>query len=211
MPVSVSYRFRLLVTASIIVAAATPSLAAQARGSAPVRDTDDVIGKPGALTVVEAAVLNAMSDRNIVAHLMLEDSTEASLARSVSEIVRDTAVSSFAATLATDHARSLELDRALVPGLRGLPQLSSADSTDPRMLRMMALRFRGLGPDTALGSTFVSAELVHHLHVLNELGALRATAMQAQVQRRIDDAMAAERSHVARARKLAHTLGLPSP
>lgn len=210
MPITLSHRFCLLVTGSIVVAAA-PTLAAQARGSASARDTDDAIGKPGALTIVEAAVLSAMSDRNIVAHLMLEDSTEASLAQPVSEIVRDTAVSSFAKMLATDHARSLELDRALVPGLRGLPQLSSADSTDPRTLRMMALRFRGLGPDTALGPTFVSAELVHHLHVLNELGALRATAMQAPVQRRIDDAMAVERSHVARARRLAHTLGLPSP
>jgi hypothetical protein len=203
-------RLRLLVTA-MFVAGGVRSVAAQSPGAAPARDSTDAIGKPGALTTLETGVLNAMSDRNIVAHLIVEDSTEAALCESVAEVMHDSVVSAFAKTLATDHAHALDLDRALVPNLRGLPQLARGDTTDTRMLQAITLRVRGLGPAPALGPTFVSAEVVHHLHLVNELGALRATAMQAHVQRRIDDALAVERAHLARARALARGLGLPSP
>lgn len=209
MPTRATLWLRLLSIAPMVIGAA-PSLAAQDRGGPPARDTT-VIGKPGALTTLETAVLNAMSDRNIVAHLILEDSTQAALAQSVAEIAHDTAVSAFAQTLATDHARALDLDRGLIPKLRGLPQLSRGDSTDTRTAQAMARRFHALGPDRSLASTFVSAELVHHVHFLNELGALRGTAMQAHVQQRIDGAMAVERTHLARARALARSIGLPSP
>jgi hypothetical protein len=208
MPTRALSRLRLLL-AAVIAMTAAPSLVAQTRGAGPGRDPDDAIGKPGALTPQETAVLNAMSDPNIVAHLMLEDSTEAALDEPISEIVHDTAVSSAAKLLTVDHARALELDRALVPGMRGLPRLSRADTTDPRTLRMMEMRFRGLAPDSSLDRTWVSAEIVHHVHFLNELGALRATALHAPVQQRIDEEMAMERAHLVRLQALARGTGAP--
>ena len=213
MPKRARFRLRLLFATSFAITAAS-SLTAQARSAGPARDprdADDAIGKPGALTALETAVLNAMSDPNIVAHLILEDSTQAAMGEPISEIVHDTAVSSFAKMLTIDHARALDLDRALVPGLRGLPRLSPGDTTGPRALRTMEMRFRGLAPDSSLDRTFISAELAHHLHLLNELGALRATAMHAPVQQRIDDEMAIERSHLASLQALARSNGLPSP
>ena len=210
MPMRADSRLPLLLAAALALAT-TSSLSAQVRGSGPSRDNDDAIGKPGALTALETAVLNAMTDRNIVAHLILEDSTEAALAEPISDIVHDTAVSNFAKMVAMDHAHALELDRALVPGLRGLPRLSAGDTTDPRTLRMMELRFRGLAPDSSLDRTYISAELVHHLHLLNELAALRATAVHAPVQQRIDNEMEIVRAHLVRAQALARSAGLPGP
>ena len=194
----------------LIVSATVSPLAAQDR-AAPARDTADVIGRPGALTAIETAALNSMTDRNIAAHLILEDSSEVALSRHVAEIAHLDAVRAFAAMLATDHAHALELDRALVPALRGLPKLAAADTADPRMLRTMDKRFRGLGPDSTLDRTFVAAQLVHHVHLLNELGTLRAIAMGAPVQRRLDDEMTVVRSHLERAQVLARSIGLPTP
>lgn len=210
MPMRADSRLTLLL-ASALLLTTTSSLVAQARAAGPLRDSDDAIGKPGALTALETAVLNAMTDRNIVAHLILEDSTEAALAEPISEIVHDTAVSNFAKMMAMDHAHALELDRALVPALRGLPRLSPGDTIDPRTLRMMELRFRGLAPDSSLDRTYVSAEVLHHLHLLNELAALRATAVHAPVQQRIDDEMAIVRAHLVRAQALARNTGVPAP
>ena len=200
-----------LLSVMLVAISSAAALQAQGRAGAPPRDTTDVIGKPGALTAIETSVLNAMSDRNIVAHLMLEDSTEAALNQSVAAIAHDTAVSDLANQLAADHARALELDRAVIPSLRGLPRLSPGDTADPRMLRMMDMRFRGLGPAPALDRTFVGAQLVHHVHLLNELGALRAIAMSAPVQQRIDSEMATVRTHLTRVQALARTMRLPSP
>lgn len=211
MPMRADFRLTLLFAAALVVAASS-SLLAQARGSGPSRDNgDDAIGKPGTLTALETAVLNAMTDRNIVAHLILEDSTEAALAEPISDIVHDTAVSNFAKMVARDHAHALELDRALVPGLRGLPRLSAGDTIDPRTLRMMEARFRGLAPDSSLDQTYVSAEILHHLHLLNELAALRATAAHAPVQERIDNEMAIVRAHLVHAQALARGVGVPGP
>lgn len=193
-----------------MLAGATSPAAAQGRDTVGA-NTTDAIGKPGALTALETTALNAMRDRNIAAHLILEDSSEAALSQPVSEIAHLASVRAFATMLAADHTRALDRDRALVPALRGLPRLSAADTTDPRMLRTMDMRFRGVAPDSALDRIFVTAQLVHHVHLLNELGTLRAIAMAAPVQRRIDDEMAIVRTHLERGQALARSMGLPAP
>lgn len=201
---------RLVFAASIVVTIA-PALAAQARGAGPARDTSNAIGRPGALTATEAGVLNSMNDENIVAHLLMEDSTTSALADAVASTAADSAVRNLATVLAREHAHALELDRALIPGLSGLPRLSTADTADVRTLRTMEMRLRGLGPGSALDQTFVSVQLQHHLHLLNELAALRAIAKRAPVQQRIDNEMEIVRSHLVHAESLAHRNGLPSP
>jgi hypothetical protein len=210
MPMEARFQFRLLLAVAIGLTVA-PSLAAQSRRTTPAPPSDDAIGKPGALTASETAVLNSMKDESIIAHLMLEDSTTAALAGWVAGIAHDTAVGSFAKELATDHAHALDRDRSIIPELRDLPRQAPGDSTDRRALRSMDTRLRGLGPDSSLDQTFVSAQLIHHVHVLNELGALRATAKLAPVQQRLDDAMAIERAHLTRAKRLAQAMGLPRP
>ena len=210
MPMHTLPRLRLLLAAALAVTAASSS-AAQTRATGPARDTTDVIGRPGALTAIETGVLNSMKDDNIVAHLIMEDSSVAALSDAVASIAHDSAVANFAKVMAREHAHALELDRALIPGLRGLPRLSPADTADPRTLRMMEARLRGIGPDSALDRTFISAQIVHHVHLLNELAALRAVAMRAPVQQRIDNEMEIVRSHLVHAEALARRKGVPSP
>ena len=187
------------------------SIRAQAQGrKGPPAESMSPIGKPGALTAVETAFLNAMKDENIVAHLIFADSAEAAMSQAVAQNADRPAVREFARALASDHARALARDRALVGGLRGLPRLSPADTADPRMLGTMDTRFRGLAADS-LDQSFVSAQLLHHVHIVNELGTLRAIAMSANVQQQIDNELPVERTHLTRAQSLARSLGLPSP
>lgn len=163
-----------------------------------------------ALSPNDVAMLDAMTDPNILAHIAASDSSEVAISQPFVTTAQSDAVRAFAQALVTDHSKALEMARAAAQQASITPQASPADSMQLRMMPMMQSRIQAAPLGAERDRVFVNVQVMHHQHALSELQTLRNVASNAAVRAQIDSEIPVVQSHLDKARELLQTVGASS-
>lgn len=160
-----------------------------------------------ALSASDAAMLRAMTDANVVAHLAMGDSAEIVSGQTAERRAQSTALRNFARTLVTDHSRSYEQGSSLA-AQRGITPALVPDDTMAMHMAMMMNQLSGAGG--SFDRDFLQMQIMHHQHMLSELNLLRSTVRDPALQQHIASVIPVVQMHLSRAQQLGGQMGLPS-
>ncbi|MFL5580603.1 MAG: DUF4142 domain-containing protein [Gemmatimonadaceae bacterium] len=160
-----------------------------------------------ALSASDAAMLRAMTDANVVAHLAMGDSAEIVSGQTAERNAQSTALRDFARTLVTDHSRSYEQGSSLA-AQRGIAPAPAPDDTMAMHMAMMMNQLSGAGG--SFDRDFLQMQIMHHQHMLSELNLLRSTVRDPALQQHIASVIPVVQMHLSRAQQLGGQMGLPS-
>ncbi len=169
-----------------------------ATGTVPVTPSVFVTLIP-ALPQRDLALLNRMSDGNILQHVAMSDSLEIVMAQMALRRTHDTGVSSFARMLIADHSMNLQDGQILARQTGITPTTAPGDTSGIMLFRLLHV----LNEDsTDFNQVFLRSQVQLHQRELAELQTLQDVARDQDVREHVAATIPVIRKHLARAMDL---------
>lgn len=149
------------------------------------------------------------TEKNLVDHLITVDSVALETAQLAASRTQNTAVRDFANMLITDYKTSLENTRKAAAEHDVGRQASASDTAGAVAIRALA-SLRTMAADSGFDRTFVSEQIRLHTQEVTNLKMLGGAAKDDDVKDEIKRALPMAERHLARAREVAATIGMPS-
>ncbi len=171
-------------------------------------DTSGVIwlgGRGGRLLDLDAAVVGAMTNANIMAHVAAGDSLEIALSRAGAARAQNPAVRAFANRMVNEHTQHLQMGRQFATQAGITPMLATPDTGDARMATRM---LNGLSRDAQsdYDRALMRDEVMMHQHMLRDLETLRPQASGA-TREFVDQTLPVVRKHLTDAQAVWRDVG----
>lgn len=169
-------------------------------------DVDLSIATPADLGTDETALLQQMSDGNILGHLMTVDSLEVTLADTALRHIKSDNVGDYAKMMHLAHSDDWKALKDLA-GSTGI--VPTVDITRLRSSHVAAgLDSVRKTSDITKDQQFIRAQIELHQHALAELQVLDGVARNRMVRSHVSSMIPVVRDHLARAMALAKPLGV---
>jgi len=154
----------------------------------------------------DVALLN---QKNVVDHLIVGDSIEVETAQLAAARTQNAAVKEFANMLVTDHTAHLANLNKLA-GKKDIGREANASDTDGATAATALTNLKSMATaDSVFDRTFIQQQIQHHQQAIMGLKQLRAAAKDDDLQHDIDKTSPILEAHLARAKTVAATLGMP--
>lgn len=149
------------------------------------------------------------TEKNLVDHLITVDSVALETAQLAASRTQNTAVRDFANMLITDFKTSLENTRKAAAEHDVGRQASTSDTSGALAIRILA-SLRTMAADSGFDRAFVTEQIRLHTQEVTNLKMLGGAAKDDDVKDEIKRALPMAERHLARAREVAATLGMPA-
>jgi putative membrane protein len=186
-------RLPSLAASTLLIAIASPTVAAH--------------GQVKVMT--SAGDVALLSQKNIVDHLIVGDSIEVETAQLAVSRTQNAAVKEFATMLVTDHTAHL-VNLNKLAGKKDIGREANASDTDGATAASALATLKSMAAaDSVFDRTFIQQQIMHHQQAIAGLKQLRAGAKDDDLQHDIDKTSPILEAHLARAKTVAATLGMP--
>ena len=149
------------------------------------------------------------TEKNLAEHLILADSVELEMAQLAASRTKNTAVRDFADMLITEHKGHLESLRKIVADDDVGRQASASDTGAAAAIRALA-SLRDMPADSGFDKAFIREQMRFHQQEIVALKMFGGAAEDDEFKDEVKRTLPIIERHLARAREVAATLGMPA-
>jgi predicted outer membrane protein len=163
-------------------------------------------GRTGTPLGLDRAMVDAMTNENMVAHLATGDSLEIAVSRMGTQRATRSAVRDFAQRMVNEHSSHMQMGQQMAMQGGITPRPAPRDTMDVAMGRRMTARLSSAQNGDTFDRQFMRGQMMLHRHMLNELMMMQPRATGA-ARTLVDQTIPVVTMHLTDARRLWRELG----